>query len=166
MAVPLRTIIAILAIVVLVIAAWGDVGTRRIPNTVSLALASLGLARLLAAGNVPAAEFTIAAAAGTLVISFALFSLGVFGGGDAKLISAATLVIGARDLFGFLLLMSFFGALLALALLTEDKLIPRLKGGGRPAPDAPAPPPRTVPYGVAIAAAGAAILIFQSSVSG
>lgn len=162
----LQLTIALLSVVVLVIAAWGDVGSRRIPNSVALALAALGMARLLVGSDVLSAEYTVAAAAGVFVVAFVLFWLGVFGGGDAKLISAAALVVGARDLVAFLMLMSVFGALLALALLTEDKIIPWLRRRGRRAPTGAASVTRTVPYGVAIAAAGATILILQSSVPG
>jgi prepilin peptidase CpaA len=166
-----QTLILACAMAVFAVAAWGDVRTRRIPNTVALALGALGLARMIALGEPVAAGYTIAASAAVFVVAFLLFCIGVIGGGDAKFVSAAALVVGAHGLVAFLILMSLCGSLLAIALLLEDKLIPRLRRNGRRERPAATesgvvPVPRSVPYGVAIATAGAMILILQSSVSG
>jgi Flp pilus assembly protein protease CpaA len=79
------------------------------------------------------------------------------------------LLVGYHDLYGFLVVMSLCGGVIALAVLTASKF------GGSPrhlpssaltaAAAPPAPPSRpTVPYGVAIALAGVLILVLQSSV--
>jgi Flp pilus assembly protein protease CpaA len=71
-------------------------------------------------------------------------------------------------LFSFLFLMSLCGGGLALAILARDKLGPRLWRLSRPAgmPSAKIPAaPSTVPYGVAIAAAGAITLILEASLA-
>jgi len=67
--------------------------------------------------------------------------------------------------------MSLFGGVLALAILIGDRLIPRLRRVRQPAalPDATANESRrdvwpTVPYGVAISAAGMIMLVLQVSV--
>ena len=82
------------------------------------------------------------------------------------------LLIGYHDLFPFMFLMSLFGGVLALAILIGDRLIPRLRRVRQPAalPDATANESQrhvwpTVPYGVAISAAGMIILVLQVSVS-
>jgi prepilin peptidase CpaA len=90
-----------------------------------------------------------------------LFWRGLLGGGDVKLMTATGLLIGYHDLFQFLFVMSISGALVALAVLSRDRF-------GRRAITSPAaehqnPPARlTVPYGVAIAAAGIVTLLVQS----
>lgn len=167
-----QTIIVILAMGAFIMAAYVDVRRRRIPNAISYMIGSLGLLRILLAGDPTAGGWTLAAAAAVLVIGFMFFWGGTLGGGDAKLLTGAVLLIGYQDLFGFLFLMSLFGGVLALALLIGDRLIPRLRRLGRPvaAPDANATTPRhhvwpTVPYGVAISAAGMIILGLQASVA-
>jgi prepilin peptidase CpaA len=166
-----QTIIVVLAMGAFIGAAYVDVRRRRIPNALSYMIGSLGLLRILLAGDPMTAGWTLAAAAGVLVVGFMFFWGGTLGGGDAKLLTGAVLLIGYRDLFGFLFLMSLFGAVLALALLVGDRLIPRFRRIGQPAavPSATAAAARrhvwpTVPYGVAISAAGMIILVLQVSV--
>ena len=167
-----QPIIMVLATGAFIAAAYIDVRRRRIPNALSYMIGSLGLLRILLAGDPITAGWTLAAAAGVLVIGFMFFWGGTFGGGDAKLLTGAVLLIGYHDLFGFLFLMSLFGGVLALALLIGDRLIPRFRRLRKPAivPDATAAAARrdvwpTVPYGVAISAAGMIILVLQVSVS-
>ena len=167
-----QTVIVVLAMGAFIAAAYVDVRRRRIPNALSYMIGSLGLLRILLAGDPMTAGWTLAAAAGILVVGFMFFWGGTFGGGDAKLLTGAVLLIGYRDLLGFILLMSVFGAVLALALLIGDRLIPRLRRVRQPATagDASAAAARrdawpTVPYGVAISAAGMIVLVLQVSVS-
>jgi prepilin peptidase CpaA len=169
-----QTIIVVLAMGAFITAAYVDVRQRRIPNALSYLVGSLGLLRILLAGDPITAGWTLAAAAGVLVIGFMFFWGGTFGGGDAKLLTGAVLLIGYHDLFSFVFLMSLFGGVLAVAILIGDRLIPRLRRAGRqPAaagPEATGDAARrhvwpTVPYGVAISAAGMIILVLQVSVS-
>src|SRR6516164_8324478 len=149
-----QTVIVVLAMGAFVAAAYVDVRWRRIPNALSYMIGSLGLLRILLIGDPTTASWTIAAAAGVLVVGFMFFWGGTFGGGDAKLLTGAVLLIGSRDLFDFIFLMSLFGGVLALALLIGDRLIPRLRRIRRRAAvlDATAAAGRdvwpTVPYGV------------------
>jgi Flp pilus assembly protein protease CpaA len=76
------------------------------------------------------------------------------------------LLIGHHKLISFLFLMSAFGGVLGLAVLARDKLAPRLARlgfalAGRVVPKVVRPVQRdsTVPYGLAIAAAGVITLI-------
>jgi prepilin peptidase CpaA len=167
-----QTIIVVLAMGAFIAAAYVDVRRRRIPNALSYMIGSLGLLRILLMGDPVTGGWTLAAAAGVLVVAFMFFWGGTFGGGDAKLLTGAVLLIGYHDLFGFLFLMSLFGGVLALAILVGDRLIPRLRRVRQPAtvPDANAAAAQravwpTVPYGVAISAAGMIILVLQVSVS-
>jgi prepilin peptidase CpaA len=166
-----QSAIVVLAMGAFITAAYVDVRRRRIPNALSYMIGSLGLLRILLAADPTTAGWTLAAAAGVLVIAFMFFWGGTLGGGDAKLLTGAVLLIGYHDLFGFVFLMSIFGGVLALAIMIGDRLIPRLRRGRQPAavPDKTAgAAPRhlwpTVPYGVAISAAGMIILVLQVSV--
>jgi Flp pilus assembly protein protease CpaA len=167
-----QTIIVVAAMGAFIAAAYIDVRRRRIPNALSYLIGSLGMLRILLAVDPVTAGWTLAAAAGVLVVAFMFFWGGTFGGGDAKLLTGAVLLIGYRDLIGFLFLMSLFGAVLAVVILIGDRLIPKLRRVRQPAalPDATATVARrdvwpTVPYGVAISAAGMIILVLQVSVS-
>ena len=163
-----QTVIVVLSMGAFLGAAYVDVRRRRIPNALSYMIGSLGLLRILLADDPMTAGWTLAAAAGVLVVAFMFFWGGTFGGGDAKLLTGAVLLIGYRDLFDFIVLMSLFGAVLALSLLIGDRLIPRFRRAMQRAavPDATAVAARrdvwpTVPYGVAIAAAGIVVLLVQ-----
>jgi prepilin peptidase CpaA len=160
------------AIGILVIIAYGDVRTRRIPNLLAAAIAMLGLVRMVIADDPIGAIHTIEASAAVFAVAFLFFWRGVLGGGDAKLLAAMVLMIDYDDLFGFLLLMSVCGGVLALSILARDHLAPLfwrfLRSIGMPfatrIPGPVAPPVRsTVPYGVAIAAAGVVTMILETS---
>ena len=90
-----------------------------------------------------------------------MFWRGLLGGGDVKLMTATGLLIGYHDLFQFLFVMSVSGALVALAVVSRNRIGRRAVTS--PAPEDQDPPARlTVPYGVAIAAAGIVTLLVQS----
>jgi prepilin peptidase CpaA len=168
----MQTAFLILVITILAIIAYCDVHTRRIPNVLSGVIAALGLVRMTLAHDVVEAGYTLAAGAVVLTGAFLLFSRGIIGGGDAKLTAAMTLLVGHHDLFGFLLLMSLCGGVLAMAILTRDMLrgpfwhafrqISRpsaIRGAAWITPLTRS----TVPYGVAIAAAGVITLVFETT---
>jgi Flp pilus assembly protein protease CpaA len=191
----MQTLTTILAISVLIVAAYGDICRRRIPNELTIAIAILGLARMIIAGEPSAALWTLAAGAAVLFTGFLLFWRGLIGGGDAKLLAAVVLLVGYRELADLLLIMSLVGGLLALVVIAIDRLAPwlppvpvilsicgaplrfavlaeekleRLLQFARPSASRPAvshslPMRPSVPYGVAIAAAGVTVLVFQSS---
>src|ERR1700747_1473672 len=115
------TILA-LGTAILVAAAYGDVRMRRVPNVLTYSLAALGVMQLIVIGDPSAAAWTIASAAAVLVVGFLLFWGGFFGGGEAKLLTGAALLIGSRNLLGFLLLVAFCVAIALLALMIEYDL--------------------------------------------
>jgi len=191
----MQTLTTILAISVLIVAAYGDICRRRIPNELAIAIAILGLARMIIAGEPSAALWTLAAGGAVLFTGFLLFWRGLIGGGDAKLLAAVVLLVGYRELADLLLIMSLVGGLLALVVIAIDRLAPwlppvpvilsicgaplrlavfaeeTLEGllqfirppASRPAVSHSPPMRPSVPYGVAIAAAGVTVLVFQSS---
>jgi prepilin peptidase CpaA len=164
----MHSIVLAVAVGILVAVAYEDVRTRRIPNALSLATAALGLARVAFTAEVIDAGFTLAAAIIILTITFALFLRGAIGGGDAKILPATALLIGYRELLGFLFLMSLCGGVLALATLAVERLdlsFRRFRRGAYVSSTDQSDRGRvvskrsTVPYGVAVAIAGVITLI-------
>ena len=157
---PVQTIVVAVAIGMFITIAYGDVRTRRIPNALAAAIAILGLARMLLAHDPVAAGHTLVASAAVFAVTFLLFWRGAFGGGDAKLISATIMLIGFHDMVDFLLLMSLCGGVLALAIITRDRL--RRHSARGTIAGCSGPPMRpTVPYGVAVAGAAVVMLILR-----
>ena len=145
-----------------------SVPLSRIPNALSLAMATVGLVHIAFAQDAVAGGYTVAAGAVIFAITFALFRCGVIGGGDAKLIPATALVVGYGEVLEFLFLMSLCGGALAVVTMAADKLKSPLKRLRGPASfcstaeidDLGVPSEAsTVPYGFAVAAAGLMTLI-------
>ena len=97
-----------------------DLRTRRIPNSIPVALAgSFGLYAILGgAGPLSGVWLHLGLGALLLAIGFALYLTGGFGAGDAKLMAVAGLWAGPGDLSAFLLglaacafILSLFAAL-------------------------------------------------------
>jgi len=134
----------------LVYAAWHDISTMTIPNWVSISLAAAFLPAAMNAGLSPAEiGLHLAFAAGVLLTCAILFYLGVFGGGDAKVIAAASLWIGLSAAGVFVMGMAIAGGLLAglLIVLRRMKLAPASAWARRLLS-----PQEGAPYAVAIAA--------------
>ncbi len=170
----MQSAVLVVAVGILALIAYGDVRMRRIPNALSLTIATLGLAHLALAHDAAAASYTLAAAAVTFAVTFLLFWRGVIGGGDAKLLAAVVLLIGHHELLGFLFLMSLCGGALAAATVARDQFrllywrpsrLARLPPSTEAAGSITAPAESTVPYGVAIAAAGVITLILGTSLA-
>ena len=159
----LQTIITLVGVGLFIFAAYGDVKSFRIPNPLVHAVTLLGVTRLIVIGDPSVALYTVGAAFIVLTVGFVLFWLGFCGAGDAKLITAATLLVGYHGLLPFLMLMSISGGLFSLAVLVIHRYLPLWLG---PSLALHLPKARlAVPYGLAIAAGGVATLFFQSSLS-
>ncbi|MGI9423111.1 MAG: A24 family peptidase [Hyphomicrobiaceae bacterium] len=107
------------------LAAMLDLFTMTIPNRISLFLvaAFCVVAPVTGMGwEQFAIHFGVGAA--VLVAGFLLFALGFLGGGDAKLLAAASLWIGYHDLLSYLVIVAQFGAVLAIAILVYRRMIP------------------------------------------
>jgi prepilin peptidase CpaA len=163
MEIALQTAILLFALGAFAAAAYGDVRARHIPNGLPLAIGILGVVKLIPAGDPAPALWTVAAAAAVFAAAVLLWRRGLLGGGDAKLMAAAALLVGHHGVVRFLLVMGFTGGVLAIAVVGAGRL-------GRPAAlllpaqgglETPARP--SIPYGVAIAAAAALVLIQQYS---
>jgi prepilin peptidase CpaA len=167
----MQLIILALGMAILVASAYCDVQMRRIPNVLTYSLAVLGVLHLIVLGDPSATGWTIASGAAVLVVGFLLFWGGFFGGGEAKLLTAAALLIGSRDLLGFLWLVSLCAMIALLALMIEYDVGRWLRrmvrpAAVRPVAEGPAAEARpTAPYGIAIAMGAVMMLLYQALAS-
>jgi prepilin peptidase CpaA len=112
----LQTASSILLPSLMIVAAMMDVTSYRIPNWLTGLTAALFFPMALLTG-MPLVEFGWHVLAGVIlfVVGYGLFTLRVFGGGDAKLMAAAGLWFGTSQVMTFLLMTSIAGGVLALA---------------------------------------------------
>jgi prepilin peptidase CpaA len=103
--------------VLMIIAGAGDALSLRIPNWLTGLIAVLFVPMAFATG-MPLDQFGLHLVTGFALffVGFALFAVGLFGGGDAKLIAAAGLWFGWPDILPFLVLTALAGGLLALVI--------------------------------------------------
>jgi prepilin peptidase CpaA len=132
---------------ILVVAAVIDVRTFTISNRLNLTVALFAPVYWLsiAMSPWPGVAIQLAAGAGVFVLLAGAFYAGMMGGGDVKLAAALALWFPPPVTIKFLILMSLAGGVLTLAVIGWHRLKQR---EGRP----------EIPYGVAIAFGGLAIL--------
>jgi prepilin peptidase CpaA len=142
----------------LIFAGISDAMSYTIPNKVSLIL-FVSFVLLVPFSGLSLAEIGSHVVVGflMLVVGFLLFARGYFGGGDAKIIAAASLWLGPDYTGMFILFAAFYGGILSLFIMKiyNTPLPPFLAGQkwlvnyqtGKAA----------VPYGIAIGVAGLSI---------
>jgi prepilin peptidase CpaA len=171
----IEIIAAAVTIALLIAAAVNDITRYRIPNAIVYAIVAAFAVGAAFNFAWPAIVWPVLAGVAMFVLGAGLFALGLFGGGDVKLIAAMALWTGFADLPRFLLIMGAAGGLLGLVLLLKRKRqqpaptnsAPALAEAVGPAASAAAPAPETpsaepprptrkshIPYGVGIAIAG------------
>ena len=137
------------------VAALTDLFTMTIPNRVSLILAgAFFLVALLAGLPLPVIGMHLAAAAIVFSVCFTLFALNVMGGGDAKLLSAASLWFGYdQSLLFFLIYVAYIGGAvtIAIVLLRAQRSTITAMGISLPSSLLNA---KKIPYGIAIGVGG------------
>lgn len=163
----IQVLAATTAVLLLLAAAISDISRYRIPNTVVYAI--VAAFAVGAAFNLPwpAIGWSVLAGVGMFLLGAGLFALGLFGGGDVKLIAAMALWTGLTDLPRFLLVMTAAGGLLGIVwMVKRRRQQPALVSSAVSSDDAPsseaAPSDGSsgpkisnrIPYGVAIAVAG------------
>jgi prepilin peptidase CpaA len=133
-------------------AAICDIATMEIPNRISIALIALFPIAAWSAGlNWQDIAWCLGLGVAAFGVVFALFHLGVMGGGDAKMIAAIAPWLGFSGLTPFLLYMSIAGALLAAMAIFARRTVGA--NGEHPAfLRRLLDPERGIPYAVAIAA--------------
>jgi len=132
---------------ILIVAAVIDVRTFTISNRLNLVVAGLAPVYWLSIALTPWPGMAVQLAAGGIVfvILAGAFYAGMMGGGDVKLAAALALWFPPAGTLKFLILMSLAGGVLTLGILVWHRAGRR---EGRP----------EIPYGVAIAFGGLAIL--------
>jgi prepilin peptidase CpaA len=101
--------------VLMIIAGAGDALSLRIPNWLTIAIALTFFPMAWATG-MPLDVFGLHVLIGVIffIVGFMFFSFGMFGGGDAKLLAAASLWFGTAQALPFLVFTILAGGLLAL----------------------------------------------------
>jgi prepilin peptidase CpaA len=159
----LQKTISYAAMILLVVAAYGDIKTFRIPNALVLSIGTLGIIRLVLWHDPLTAIFAVAMVGLIFLAGILLFSFHLVGGGDVKLLMATSLMIRYPDYYEFFVLMALFGALLALMIVllrvVAQSPIPLFLGPRVASSLATIRP--VLPYGVAIAGAGIVTLLLQ-----
>ncbi len=102
----------IASVLLLALAAWRDLATRLIPDSLCIALAALGLA-VRAASGVWAALSSLGIAALLFAILAVVHARGLLGGGDVKLMTATAMQFPPDQVLRLLLALSIAGGLLA-----------------------------------------------------
>jgi prepilin peptidase CpaA len=101
-----------------------DLFTMTIPNRVSIALIVGFLIAAVAIG-MPLQQFGMHVAVGVcmLLVGMVLFALRIVGGGDAKLLAAASLWVGFEQLGAYMMYVAILGGALALAIVLYRTLM-------------------------------------------
>jgi len=141
-------------------AAVSDARTMTIPNKLTLALtAAFVPAALLLHMSWQDLGVHLGFAAVGLVLGITLFAFGLMGGGDAKLIAAASLWLGLHGFLALLVYTALAGGALTLGLMGARKVFSPYR------PALPAwvsrhlEPKGDIPYGIAICAGGLVALM-------
>jgi prepilin peptidase CpaA len=162
MILSLQAIVVPAFAVVMAAAAFEDFRRLVIPNLLPILLVALWPFYFAADPSLYGALGAIGAGAAVFFVGAILFARGYLGGGDVKLLSAATLWAGPARTGDLLLLTAALGGALALALLLplgrEIATAARLMLG-RPPLDTGRGLATSVPYGVAIAGAGVIVIL-------
>jgi prepilin peptidase CpaA len=140
----------------LLAAAWQDLRTMRIADSLSLAIAAVfaiwalsGL--LLGTMTWPTIVWTLVCAMVLFSAGAAAFAIGALGGGDVKLLAAASLFAGPTLFGDFLMVTALVGGALGLAIMAGAPIGPAVPAAGAPLR---ARLRSGLPYGPAIAAGG------------
>jgi prepilin peptidase CpaA len=130
-----------------------------IPNRISLVLVGAFFVVAPLTG-MSLADFGAHAGTGfaVLVVGIVMFSFGLLGGGDAKLLAAASLWIGYHDLLTYMIMVTLMGGGLALAILAYRSAVPPLWATRHAWAMRLHDKDTGIPYGVALS--GAALWIF------
>lgn len=154
----MSSILLMLFPICMAFAAANDLFTMTIPNRISLALILAFFATVAFAGF-SGEQILLHAGIGAaaLAVGFTLFAFKLVGGGDAKLLAAGALWMGADLAVPYVAYITIFGGLLSVVILAYRRFVPadnlplpgwamrlHTQGGG-------------IPYGIAIAAAGLAM---------
>lgn len=145
-----------------IIAALHDLTTMKIPNWISVVLI-VGFFVAAPVLGLPLSVVGVSAglAVAALVVGMGMFAVNWIGGGDAKLLAASVLWMGAAGALPFILYTALAGGGFCLLLLTARSHLPLLAQTGPGWVMRLMQPKGDIPYGVAIAIG--ALLAYPSS---
>ncbi|MGK7864844.1 A24 family peptidase [Falsiroseomonas sp. E2-1-a4] len=159
------------ALLLLAFAAWRDVATRRIPNSLCLVLAAIGL-MLRGIESLPDLLASLLTAGALFLLLFLLFARGLLGGGDVKLLTALSLGLPPIESWNLVVATTLAGGALACLYLLLQRLLTAYPGLAVRARTHATALRRVLaveawrirqrgpmPYGVAIAIGGAVVLL-------
>ena len=137
---PLAWILLGLLALLLVAAAWSDIRSRTIANTLNAAIALLAIPFWWASDLSLWPDIALQIGVALLVFGLFIgaFAMGAMGGGDVKMIGAVALWLPWQAVLALLIIMSIAGGALTAAMMIRHRL---KKADGQ----------LEVPYGVAIA---------------
>lgn len=150
---------------IMIAAAVEDFQRLIIPNPLPIALCALWPVYFAAAPTLLGALAALGTALAVFLVGAVLFARGFLGGGDVKLLSAATLWAGPAGTPALLILTGVLGGALALFLLVPfGRQIMTAGRGlmGQPPLDAESAMATPVPYGIAIAVAALIVILPRS----
>lgn len=100
-----------------------DTTSLRVPNWIPLSLGGLYVGYAMLTASFDQLALHVLIGAGALAVGFGLFSLGAFGGGDAKFLTALALWMGPASIGAFVVLATLFGGVMAAMLVGLKKLL-------------------------------------------
>jgi len=110
--------VMVMGLVVLVtLAAWSDLRSRRIPNSITVTGAAVGLLLHVFYGSVSGAMQSLAGAAVGLAIFLVFYIAGGMGAGDVKLFGAVGTFAGPQGMIIVFVVTALLGGITALALV-------------------------------------------------
>jgi prepilin peptidase CpaA len=146
----------IVLIILVVIAAFSDLRTRRIPNWLTVPGAALGIVLHIWNGGIWGGALSLAGAALGLAIFIPLYMLSGMGAGDVKLLSAVGALTGPQSLIIVFVFTGLVGGVAAIALaVSRGRLRETLERTGSlmlGVRGAAGPDSLRLPYGAVIAA--------------
>jgi prepilin peptidase CpaA len=143
-------------------AAMMDLFTMTIPNRISIILVAAFLVAAPLTG-MGWEQFFIHLGTGfaVLALGILLFALGLLGGGDAKLLAAASLWLGFDNLLQYVVMVAIMGGLLSVVLLAYRGILPPRWLLGQAWAMRLHNKKEGIPYGLALA--GAALWVFPTT---
>ncbi|GAB6053820.1 prepilin peptidase [Magnetospira thiophila] len=113
----------VLFLSLVLVAAGHDVSRYRIPNWISVAVLVLYPVHVWLSVSPVDWVWSLAVAGGVFAVGFALFAFGLLGGGDVKLLVAASLWAGPPLILDLLVVTALAGGVMALFLLSPARLV-------------------------------------------
>lgn len=133
-------------------AAFTDLTRYEIPNWISLVIvAAFAINAMTDSAGFNEFAWHLGMGLAVLAAGFALFSVGAFGGGDAKLLAAAALWFGPAPLTRFLFFVALIGGILGLIILCLRRMPLPLPWTEKPWIGRLYSPDLGMPYAIAIA---------------